>query len=63
MKRKQMFVNNSFEKATSDLLNELAEVCYFDLSKGEFCCRKCHNIVYIDLSRHYAFCPVDGMLV
>ena len=63
MKRRLTLVNNSFDKTISGLLEELAEACYMDKTTGEFHCRKCKNIVHIDLSRHYAFCPVDGRLI
>ena len=63
MKGRQMLVNKTSNGVNSDIFEQLVENCYIDVSTGEFHCRRCHNIVHIDLPRHYVFCPVHGMLV
>ena len=63
MKKEQILINKTSEKVYCDLIEQLAESCYIDVLTGRFHCKKCHNIVYIDLSRRYAFCPEHGMLI
>lgn len=63
MNDRQILVNKISYNGGRDLLEKLSESCYIDVLTGEFYCRKCDNAVHIDLSRHYAFCPVHGMLV
>ena len=63
MNDRQILVNKISNNGSHDLLEKLSESCYIDVLTGECHCRKCHNAVHIDLSRHYAFCPVHGMLV
>ena len=63
MNSRQILANKTLINEDHGLLGQLAENCYMDLLTGEFHCRKCHNVVHIDLSRKYAFCPVHGMLI
>lgn len=63
LKRKQILINEAEHKSIYGILEQLAGVCYIDALSGDIRCRKCHNVVHIDLHRRYAFCSLDGMLI
>lgn len=60
---KQVSVCRDARDETHNLFDRLFENCYIDALTGRFHCEKCDNVVHVDLSRHYAFCPVHGMLI
>lgn len=44
-------------------LEKILDCCYLDILTGKFHCKICHNVVAIDLSRFYIFCPKHGLLL
>jgi hypothetical protein len=63
MKKNQICMSKTTKKNIHALLDELFDYCYVDYITGRFHCKKCKNIVYIDLSKKLVFCPVHGLLI
>lgn len=63
MRTKQILVHKNEREEIHQLLDRLFENCYIDALTGNFHCKKCKNVVHIDLSRRLVFCSVHGLLV
>ena len=60
---KQVSACRNLRNKSYTLFDQLFENCYIDALTGRIHCVKCNNVVHVNLSRCYAFCPVHGMLI
>ena len=60
---KQFLVSKENRKELHGLLDQILEVCYIDVLTGKFYCRRCKNVVHIDLSQKLVYCPLHGVLI
>lgn len=60
---KQVLVNTNHRKEFHSLLDQLFDACYIDILTGKFRCKKCDNVVHIDLSQKLVHCPIHGLLI
>ena len=63
MNNNQVSINKSTKNNIHNLIDELFDKCYIYCLTGHFHCKKCNNVVHIDLSQKLVFCPVHGMLL
>jgi hypothetical protein len=62
-KAKQNFKTRNKKKKIDKQLDQLFENCYIDPISGRFHCKKCNNLVHVNLSKRVVFCSVHGMLI
>ena len=62
-KAKQIQVTRYKKKGIQESLDHLFENCYIDPISGRFHCKKCDNLVHVNLSERVVFCSVHGMLI
>ena len=63
MNCEQILTNMTLSNGNHEMLEQLAENCYIDPLTGDFHCRKCHNVVNIDLSRYLCVLSCICMIV
>ena len=63
MGKNQVCINKTAKKNIHTLLDELFDYCYIDYMTGRFHCKKCNNVLHVDLSKKLVFCPVHGMVI
>lgn len=59
----QILINNEPRKEEHEFLDQVLEHCCCDVLTGQFYCKKCKDVVYVDWDRNYAFCAVHGNLL
>ena len=62
-KTKQNFKTRDKKNRFHKQLDQLFENCYVDPISGRFHCKKCNNLVNVNLSKRVVFCSIHGMLV
>ena len=62
-KAKQNFATSNTKKEINEPFDQLFENCYIDPLSGRFHCKKCDNVVHVNLSERVVFCSVYGMLM
>jgi hypothetical protein len=62
-KAKQDFKIRNKNKKIHEQFDQLFENCYIDPISGRFHCKKCDNLVHVNLAKRVVFCSVHGMLV
>ena len=60
---KQNIKTKNIKKSIHKQLDQLFENCYIDPLSGRFHCKKCDNVVHVNLSERVVFCSVHGMLI
>ena len=60
---KQNLKTRKIKKDIHKQLDQLFENCYIDPISGRFHCKKCDNLVYVNLAERVVFCSVHGMLI
>ena len=54
---------NKKAKQNHEPLYHLFEDCYIDPINGRFHCKKCDNLIHVNLSQRIVFCSAHGMLI
>jgi len=62
-KEKQIIKTRNKKKKIHKPLDQLFENCYIDPISGRFHCKKCNNLVHINLAERVVFCSIHGMLI
>ena len=62
-KENQIIKTINKKKKIHKQLNQLFENCHIDSLSGRFHCKKCNNVVHVNLSERVVFCSVHGMLI
>ena len=62
-KAKQNLKSRDTKKGFNKQLDQLFDNCYIDPISGRFHCKKCNNLVNVNLASRVVFCSVHGMLI
>lgn len=63
MKSEQTIAHDKEKNQIQKIFYDLFEKCYLDNMTGKFHCKLCDNIVHINLSKKFVYCPVHGLLI
>ena len=62
-KAKQIQVTRDTRRGVHRQLDQLFENCIIDTISGRFRCKKCDNLIQVNLAERVVFCSVYGMLI
>ena len=62
-KAKQIQVTRDKSRGVLKQIDQLFENCIIDKISGRFHCKKCDNLIQVNLAERVVFCSVYGMLI